>query len=149
MHVHAPLWYLVRGTRGHTLCPLAPGMTPVLTCAFAPLPGVVSILVLQTQKPHSAIQMCRANVVLFSYYALFNSATPWTSACQVSLHYLTEFAQIHIHQVNNVIQPSHPLSLPSPIIFDIFQYQGFFQWVGTSHQVAKVLELLLQHQSFQ
>ena len=59
MHIHALLWYLVRGTHGHTLCPLAPEWTPVLTCAFAPVPGVVSILLLLTQKPHSAIQMCR------------------------------------------------------------------------------------------
>lgn len=57
--MHALLWYLVRGTHWHTVCPLAPEWTPVLTCAFAPVPGVVSILLLPTQKPHSAVQMCR------------------------------------------------------------------------------------------
>ena len=46
-------------------------------------------------------------------------------------------------------QPSYPLLPPSPPTFNLFQYQGLFQWVSSSHQVAKVLELPLQHQSFQ
>ena len=46
-------------------------------------------------------------------------------------------------------QPSHPLSSPSPPAFNLSQHQGLFQWVGSLHQVAKVLELQLQHQSFQ
>ena len=51
--------------------------------------------------------------------------------------------------VRDAIQPSHPLSSPSPPVFNLFQHQGLSQWVGSSHQVAKVLELQLQHQSFQ
>ena len=47
------------------------------------------------------------------------------------------------------IQPSHPLSFPSPPAFNLCQHQDFFQWIGSSHQVAKGLELQLQHQSFQ
>ena len=47
------------------------------------------------------------------------------------------------------IQPSHPLSSPSPIALNLSQHQGLFQWVGSSHQVAKVLELQFKHQSFQ
>ena len=47
------------------------------------------------------------------------------------------------------IQPSHPLSSLSPPAFNLSQHQGLFQWVSSSHQVAKVLELQLQHQSFQ
>ena len=47
------------------------------------------------------------------------------------------------------IQPSHPLSSPSPPAFNLSQHQGIFQWVSSSHQVAKVLEFELQHQSFQ
>ena len=57
------------------------------------------------------------------------------------LHYLPEFAQIHVHWVDDAIQPSHPLSPPSPLALNLFQYQGLFQWVGFSHQVANVLEL--------
>ena len=63
------------------------------------------------------------------------------------LHYLSEFAQTHVHWVCDAIQPSHPLS-PSPA-FNLSQHQGLSQWVGFSHQVAKVLELHLQHQFFQ
>ena len=59
------------------------------------------------------------------------------------LHYLPEFAQTHVHWVSDAIQPSHPLSLTSPA-FIASQHQSHFQWVGTSHQVAKVLELQLQ-----
>ena len=65
------------------------------------------------------------------------------------LHYLMEFAQTHVHWINDAIQPSHPLSPPSPPALNLSQHQGLFQWVGSSHQVAKVLELQLQHQSFQ
>ena len=64
------------------------------------------------------------------------------------LCYLPEFVQTHVHWVNDAIQPSHPLSSPSPFL-NLSQHQGLFQCVGSLHQVAKVLELQLQHQSFQ
>ena len=63
------------------------------------------------------------------------------------LYYLPEFAQTHIHWVNNAIQPSHPLLSPSPPTLNLSQHQGVFQWVGPSHQAAKVLELQFQRQS--
>ena len=59
-----------------------------------------------------------------------------------------EFTRMHIHWVFDAIQPSHPLSSPSPTL-NISQHQGLFKWVTSSHQVAKVLEFQLQHQSFQ
>ena len=62
------------------------------------------------------------------------------------LSYLPEFARTHIHWVSDVIQPSHSLSPPSPIL-TLSQHQGLFQRTSSSHQVAEVLEL--QHQSFQ
>ena len=65
------------------------------------------------------------------------------------LHYLLELAQTHVHWVDDAIQSSHPLSSPSPPAFNLSQHQGLFQWVGSLHQVAKVLKLQLQHQSFQ
>ena len=64
-------------------------------------------------------------------------------------HQLPEFTQTHAHWVGDAIQPSHPLSCPSPLSFNLSQHQGLFQWVSSLHQVAKVLELQLQHQSFQ
>ena len=66
------------------------------------------------------------------------------------LHYLPEFAQTHVHWVGrHDIQPSHLLLPPSPSAHNLFQQSGFFQWGSSLHQVAKVLELQLQHQSFQ
>ena len=64
------------------------------------------------------------------------------------LHSLLEFAQIHVRWVGDAIQPSHSLSPSSPA-FSHSQHQGLLQWLGSLHQVDKVLELWLQHQSFQ
>ena len=64
-------------------------------------------------------------------------------------HHLPELVQTHVHWVGDAMQTSHPLSSPSPPAFNLFQHQCLFQWVSSSHQVAKVLELQLQHQSFQ
>ena len=63
-------------------------------------------------------------------------------------HQLPELAQTHVHWVSDANQPSHPLSSTSPA-FILSQHQGLFQWVSSSHQVAKLLELHFQHQSFQ
>ena len=63
-------------------------------------------------------------------------------------HQLPEFTQTHVHRVSDAIQPSHPLSSPCPT-FNLSQHQGLFKWVNSSHEVAKVLEFQLQHQSFQ
>ena len=52
-------------------------------------------------------------------------------------HQLPESTQTHVHWVGNAIQPSHPLSSPSPPTFNLSQHQGLFQWVSSSHQVAK------------
>ena len=60
-----------------------------------------------------------------------------------------ELAQTHVHQASDAIQPSHPLLSPSPPAFNLSQHQGLFQWVSSSHQVAKLLEFQLQHQSYQ
>ena len=63
------------------------------------------------------------------------------------LHCLLEFAQVHVHWIGNAIQSSHSLPHSSPFAFYLSQHQGLFKWYGSSHQVAKVLELQLQHQS--
>ena len=57
------------------------------------------------------------------------------------LHYLPKFAHTHIHWVSDAIQPSHPLSPPSPLALHLSQHQDLFQWVSSSHHIAKVLEL--------
>ena len=55
-------------------------------------------------------------------------------------HQLSELTQTHVHCVGDAIQPSHPLSSPSPPAFNLSQHQGLFQWVSSLHQVVKVLE---------
>ena len=74
-------------------------------------------------------------------------------ACSTSVfpvhHQLLEFTQTHVHWVGDAIQPSYYLSSPFPPAFNLSQHQGLFQWVSSLHQVAKVLEFQLQHQSFQ
>ena len=77
-------------------------------------------------------------------------ATPWITACQASLSITNSWSSPKLmHWVGDAIQPSHPLSSPSPLALNVSQHQGLFTWVGSSHQVTKVLELQLHHQSFQ
>ena len=64
-------------------------------------------------------------------------------------HQLLGSTQTHVQWVGDAIQPSHPLSSPSPPAFNPSQHQTLFKWVSYSHQVVKVLEFQLQHQSFQ
>ena len=58
-------------------------------------------------------------------------------------HHLPEFTQTRVHRVSDAIQPSHPLSSPSPPAPNSSQHQSLFQWVNSSHEVAKVLEFQL------
>ena len=88
-------------------------------------------------------------VQLLSRVLLF--ANLWTAACQASLSItnsrsLLKLMSIELVMSSNHLIPCHPLLLPA---FNLFQHQGLFKWVSSSHQVAKVLEFQLQHQSFQ
>ena len=74
-----------------------------------------------------------------------NCTTPWLPVH----HQLPEFTQTHVHWVADAIQPSHFLSSPSPPALNPSQHQSLFQWVNSSHEVAKVLAFQLYHQSFQ
>ena len=82
------------------------------------------------------------SVQLLSQVQLFHPMGCSTSGFPVH-HKLLELAQTHVHQVRDVTQPSHPLSSPSFPAFKISQHQGLFQWVSSSHQMPKVLELQL------
>ena len=108
----------------------------------------------------------RRSLLFFSYFALFKSIllhlafsvqfSSVTQSCQTLCdpmdcstsglpvhHQLPELTQTHVHWVHDAIQPSHSLSSPSPPTFNLSQHQGLFQWVSSSHRVAKVLELQL------
>ena len=84
----------------------------------------------------------------FSHSVVSSSVNPWTAAHFPVHHQLPELAQIHVHQVSDAIQASHPLSSPPPA-FNLSQHQDLFELVCSLHQVSKVLEFQLQHQSFQ
>ena len=92
------------------------------------------------------------------FHAQFSSAQSLSHLCDPMNHstpglpvhhQLPEFTQTHVHRVSDAIQPSHPLSSPSPLAPNPSQHQGLFKRVSSSHQVAKVLEFQLQHQSSQ
>ena len=96
-----------------------------------------------------AVQFSLVLVQLLSHVRLLVS--PWIAACHASLpnSWLPEFTQTHAHRVGDATQPSHPLSSPSPPAPNPSQHQGLFQWVNSLHEVAKLLEFQLQHQSLQ
>ena len=77
--------------------------------------------------------------------------TPWIAAHQASLSINNSQSLLKLMSIESVMpsQPSHPLSSPSPPAFNLSHHQGLFKWISSLHQVAKVLESQLQHQSFQ
>ena len=96
-------------------------------------------------SPISSVQF---SSVAQSYPTLFDLMDCSTRGLPAH-HQLSEFTQTHVHWVSDAIQPSDPLSSPSPPALNLSQHQGLFKWVNSSYQVAKVLEFQLQHQSFQ
>ena len=114
--------------------------------------------------PYSVMLLLHTNVSLYNGSWWFNSLSccSLTRLCPTFcdpkdcstpgspvLHDLPEFVQTHVHWIGYSISPSHPLLPPSPFAFNLSRHQGLFQWIGSLYQVAKVLELQLQHQSFQ
>ena len=95
----------------------------------------------------SLCNICSFSAQLSSFQSLSRVqlfATPWTAACQASLSITNSQSLLtHVHWVGDAIQPSHPLSSPSPL-FNLSQHQDLFKWVSSSNQVAKVLEFQLQ-----
>ena len=95
------------------------------------------------------------NILIFQFSSVAQSCLTLCDPMDYSMpglpvhHQLPEFIQTHVHWVGDAIQPSHPLSSPSPLTFNLSQHQGVFKWVNSLHQVAKVLKFQLQHQSFQ
>ena len=118
---------------------------------------------LQVFWPGEFLQFLRANLAKFfssefpSVHSSVHSlsrvqlfVTLWTAARQFPVHHQSsESTQTHVHWVSDAIQPSHPLSSLSPPALNLSQHQGLFKWVSSSHQVARVSEFQLQHQSFQ
>jgi len=147
--VSKPIWTLINhsGERGVLFftCPnMSTGAKKSICHSLflhPPLPAQV----------HSNYSHWKTDSVQFSHSAVSDSFNPMdciTPGFPVP-HQHPEFSQTHVHWVGDAIQPSHPLSSPPPPAFNLSQHQGLFQWVNSTHQVAKVLEFQLQHQSFQ
>ena len=115
---------------------------------ISPHSGVFSV---DNELRHSVCKVQFSSVQSLSCVQFFE--TPWTGVSSTPgfpvHHQLLELTQNPVHRVSDAIQPSHPLSSPSPPSFNLSQHQGLFQWVSFSHHVAKVLEFQLRHQSFQ
>ena len=107
--------------------------------------GVWSLIHWTTRKTPRAVQFSSVAQLCPTLCDPMDCSTPGLPVH----HQLPEFTQTHVHWVGDAIQPSHPLSSPSPPAFNLSQHQGLFQGVGSSHQLARVLEFQLQHQSFQ
>ena len=123
--------------------------TPMFTAAlFTIFTNIVNIY--NSQQP-TQMSIDRKNCTCCTYtqwYIQFSSAqslspvqlfaTPWIAARQASLfitncwrsHQLPKLTQTHVHRVGDAIQPSHPLSSPSPLAFSLSQHQGLFKWVS-------------------
>ena len=97
---------------------------------------------------YTFIYISVSSVQLLSCVWLFG--TRWIATHQASLSITSSRSLLKLTSSNHdAIQPCHPLSSPSPPAFNLSQHQSLFQWVNSSHEVAKVLELQFQHQSFQ
>ena len=122
---------------------------------FASLPSFCSTLLTEWLGfAHGMVRLCLLNgsvqfsSVTQSCLILCDPMNRSTPGLPVH-HQFREFTQTHVHQVGDAIQSSHPLSSPFPPAPNPSQHQSLFQWVNSSHEVAKVLEFQLQHQSFQ
>ena len=107
--------------------------------------GIRNGRVLSMRGSYSGCCCCSVAQSCPTLFDLMNGSMPGFPV----LHYLSKLAQTHVHWVSDAIQPSHFLLPPFLPACNLSQHQGLFQWAGSSHQVAKVLELQLQHQSFQ
>ena len=142
-----------------TVCFIAPARHLIYgdQCSSIPICSGLFDLKHQKSNPNSGCKESRSlnslsfSSVQFSRSVLSNSL--WPHGLQYARppcpYQLLQFTQTHVHLVGDAIQPSHPLSSPSPPALNLSQHQGLFKWVDSSHQVAKVLEFQLQHQSFQ
>jgi len=134
----ASLWFLPFHIFLHVVTPLIP---PWQQMYLSVLLTPCSPLTLQS----SPVQF---SSVAQSHLTLCNPMN-WSTPGLPVHHQLPEFTQTHVHRVSDAIQPSHPLSSPSPPVLNLSKHQGLFQWVSSLHEVDKVLEFQLQHQSFQ
>ena len=114
------------------------------SCQLFATPGTVA----KVASCFSIMWLQFSSVQLLSRVQLF--ATLWTAACQASLSITNSQSLPKLMSIESVMPSNHLiLSSPSPPALSLSLHQGLFRWVSSSHQVAKILEFQLQHQSFQ
>ena len=142
-------WIAISFSRGSSL---PRDWTPVSALPVGSLPAELSgkpITTTCSMKTYlfslSSVQFISVTQLCLTLCDPMNHSTPGLPVH----HQLLELDQTQVHWVSDAMQPFHPLLSPSPPAFSLSQHQGLFKWVSSSHQVAKVLKLQLQHQSFQ
>ena len=154
---HANISFIWHQTEGAKL-PLGHAMTRPMCVEHASCILALSPFLWQCLSGKAQGKRVFALTLTFSFGIQFSSvAQSCLTLCDpmnrstpgLLVHYqLLESTQTHVHWVGDAIQPSHPLSSPSPAL-NLSQHPGLFKWVSSSHQVAKVLEFQLQHHSYQ
>ena len=119
-----------------------------LMLRFKPAFSLSSFILIKRLFSSSSLSAVQSSSVAQSCPTLCDPMNHSMSGLPVH-HQLSESTPTQVHRVSDATQPSHPLSSPSPPALSLSQHQGLFHWVSSSHQVAKVLEFQLQHQSFQ
>ena len=110
----------------------------VETLNHLPYPCPLKVIRSWRRSPHDDIQSVQFSSVTQSCPTLCDPMNRSTPGLPVH-HQLPEFTQTHVHRVSDAIQPSHPLLSPSPPAPNPSQHQSLFQWVNSSHEVAKIL----------
>ena len=114
-----------------------------------------AVAILCPSHPHISLQHLPQTAIIICFSSVAQSCLTLCNPMDCSTpgfpvhHQLPELTQTHVHQVSDAIQPCYPLLSPSPPTLNLSQHQGLFQWVSSSHYVAKELEFQHQYQSFQ
>ena len=130
-------------------CPAYRFLRNQIRCSGLPIPWRIFHSFLSSTQSKALLITCYLSIssVTQSCPTLCDPMNHSVSGLPVH-HQLPAFTQTHVYRVGDAIQPSHPLSSPSPPAPNPSQHQSLFQWVNSSHEVAKILEFQAQHQSF-
>ena len=156
----SPVWLLATPWTAVHQAPPSMGFSRQEYWSGLPLPSPVVgnlgmiIIIKVNSKLHTIMYFFLSHLSFVNF--CFSTVSSFTQSCPTLCdpmnrstpglpvhHQLPEFTQTRVHRVSDAIQPSHPLSSPSPLAPNPSQHQSLFQWVNSSHEVAKVLEFQL------
>ena len=126
--------------------PFWPGSLQYLLISCpASMPAPLLIFYSQQNVESSCFCCCSVSLLRLTPFDPMDCSMPGLSVP----HCLPKFSQVHVHCIGSAIHPSYLLTPSSPSALNLSQHQGLFQWVICYHQMTKILEFQLQHQSFQ